>query len=445
MGRGELWPVWAIAALTALALGGCGGAHSNGLSSRPVAAAPAWGASLTLRSCPRAVRGLGMIALAARGRFELIDLASCRARVLAGQQVSGVSFSPDGRWLAYWPLVHSRLTGPAVVSAGGGRPRAPLGRGIIASSWAPNGELLYGITAGGSLLVASPTGGRRVISARLGRLVSGAGFGLSPNGRGAVVDRSSCHRPVGELDTINIQTGARTVAVDKAGRFFTFAGFSPDGRWLLFWSAPVCSASLAADGWPLDAVPASGGRPVRAVSHMLLYADFLSWCGAKLIAAAGPGRETQTGSAVVETGPLGWRERTIQPARRLSWVSPSCSPSGRLVAAAAGPNNARVSFGHEHRSIWLLHTDGTVVRRLSSPPAPALSDEAPRFSRDGRWVMFVRTRVVPVGSAAISRETIELVPAIGGNAVPVVNFTSSDFGYYDHFGWADEIDWHPPR
>ena len=82
------------------------------------------------------------------------------------------------------------------------------------------------------------------------------------------------------------------------------------------------------------------------------------------------------------------------------------------------------------------------MRRLSQPGATDLSDEAPRFSRDGRWVLFVRSEVVPVGSTAYSQDTLELVRASGvGGAIPVLSFTSGDFSYYDHFEWPTEIDW----
>jgi hypothetical protein len=114
--------------------------------------------------------------------------------------------------------------------------------------------------------------------------------------------------------------------------------------------------------------------------------------------------------------------------------------------AAAGANR-QIPFGAEHRSVYLLRPDGSVVRRLSQPDAADLSDEAPRFSRDGGWVLFVRSRVVTVGTSAYSHETIELVRASGaGTPVPVSSFTSGDFSYYDHFEWPTEIDWYqPPR
>jgi hypothetical protein len=59
-----------------------------------------------------------------------------------------------------------------------------------------------------------------------------------------------------------------------------------------------------------------------------------------------------------------------------------------------------------------------------------------------RWVLFVRSQVVTVGYTNFSRDTIELVRASGTSAVlPIVNFISGDFSFYDHFGRPDEIAW----
>ena len=409
-------------------------------TSTPLAGSKAKASPAALSSCPTAVRRLGLIVLTTRGRLELVDLATCHVTVLRGDDAGQPRFSPDGRWLAYTQHVNENTAGPVVIPAGGGIAHSPLGRGIVAWSWAPTGERLYGTTDGGSLVAASPTGRRRIVSTHLD-----GSFAVSPDGRSVAVNRSTCGRRTaadGELDTINAHTGVRSVLLRQAGRFFTFAGWSPNGRWLLFWSQIQCSASIAADGLPLRALPATGGKPIHVAGHMLRYDDFLSWCGRRLIAAAGPDRETQLGSALVETQGPAWRDHTLQDARKLSWVSPACAPSGRLLAAAAGPNTQDAGFGVQHRSIWLLRADGTRVRRVSRPPARDLSDEAPRFSRDGRWILFVRSRVVPVGRSAISRDTIELVRTSGDGApVPIIDFTSNDFSYYDHFNWPNEIDW----
>lgn len=359
-----------------------------------------------------------------------------------------VRFSPNGRWLAYGRFgPGANPSGPLVVGVDGGAPRSPLGKGIVAWTWSVHGSLLYGITNGGSLVAAGPAGPARTIATGVGTSSYGIDSPLvvSPDGRLAAVDRSACQpSTVGELDTVNLRTGARTVALRRPGEFLTLAGWSADGRWLLFWAASMCSGSLAADGWPLEAARVTGGPPVRAVRSMLLYDDFVTRCGARLIAAAGPDRQSNAYSKLVSLAPPRWRARTLEPARALSWVSPSCAPGGGVLAAAAGPSSDRAEFGVQHRSIWLLRTSGAVIRRLTLPPASDLSDEAPRFSRDGRWIMFVRSRVLP-GFGETSQDTIELVPASGtGAAVPVVSFTSGDISYYDHFDWPYEIDWYQP-
>lgn len=146
-----------VLACLALALGGCAGARLAG-SSRPEVGATATRSSLATASCPNAVQRHGLIAFTTRGRLELVDLATCSATVLRSSGAAEPRFSPDGRWLAYSQLVNGNPTRPVVIPTAGGRPRSPLGGGITAWSWAPTGELLYGTTAGGSLVAASLPG-----------------------------------------------------------------------------------------------------------------------------------------------------------------------------------------------------------------------------------------------------------------------------------------------
>src|SRR5579884_1251016 len=385
--------------------------------------------------CSRAVRGLGMLAVVSRGRVEVIDLATCRTRVVARVSVPSpvgranspiVHFVGAGRWLAYATIAaNGSLRGPFVVPVTGGRARAPLGSGLVAFTWAPDGSRLYGITGGGELVSAAPTGGLRVVARGLGGAAAFRSLAISADGRYAAVDISSCGKATSaSLLRVDLRTGAVRKALRQKGEYDTLAGWSPDGRWMLYWPQSICSASLAADGFPLYAVSSRGGRPVRAVAHTLLYPDFLTWCGGRLIAASTPGRETETGGKLVESGPPAWRQRTIEDARRESWVSPSCSASGRVLVAAAGRSTQDAGFGVEHRSLYLLRADGAVIRRLSEPGAADLSDEAPRFSRGGRWVLFIRSRVVTAGTSAYSHDTLELVRTSGtGGAVPLLSFS----------------------
>src|SRR5579875_444115 len=116
---------WVVVGLCSLVVAGCGSVSAvlipvvprpDSLPSAAVARGP--------RSCPRSVRGDGMIALAARRGVELVDLATCQSRVLADANATEVRFSADGRWVAFSPT--GRL-GPVVVSVRGGGTRSPLG------------------------------------------------------------------------------------------------------------------------------------------------------------------------------------------------------------------------------------------------------------------------------------------------------------------------------
>lgn len=402
----------------------------------------------TPSSCPRAAHGLGRIAYVTRGSLRLTDLRTCRTRVVSTGGAWSPQFSPDGRWLAFSRRAPDHSGSPMVVASAGGVVRSPLGAGLREWWWGPAGAgaVLYGVNRQGRLVRATPRGPARV-AAGGARTFAGAA-GASPDGASVATESSTCQPERFALDTVTVANGAQRVAVARQGSLGTFAGWSANGRWLLYWAQSMCSASLSADGWPLDAVPASGTghAPVTAVAHMLLFGDFLTWCGGRLIAASTPSRETQLRSRLVVTGPPAWRQRTIDSGARLSWVSPACAPSGRLLAAAAGRDSPDSEFGRAHRSIWLLTPGGTVVRRITAPLARDVSDEAPRFSRDGRWILFVRTRLslASEGIGGHSDDTLELVRARRAGpaaSIPIASFTSSDISFYDHFQWPSEIAW----
>jgi Tol biopolymer transport system component len=214
-------------------------------------------------------------------------------KVLRSDGAAEPRFSPDGRWLAYAQAVRGRPSFPVVLPLHGGGARAPLGTAVPVWSWAPHRDLLHGITSSGSLVVAPPKGRPRIVARGIGTTDYGydSPLVLSPDGSRAAVDRSGCGPPAaGELDVVDVRTGARTVALRANGAFFTLAGWSADGRWLVFWTTDQCSGPLAADGLQLEAVPVDGASPVRVLRSMLVFDDFLSWCGGGAVCpAAAPG------------------------------------------------------------------------------------------------------------------------------------------------------------
>jgi hypothetical protein len=73
---------------------------------------------------------------------------------------------------------------------------------------------------------------------------------------------------------------------------------------LLFVIDPDGSGSIQADGLTLRAVPVSGGRVVR-IARMLVYRDYLTWCGEKLVFTGGGDRVASTATRTGGSVPTG--------------------------------------------------------------------------------------------------------------------------------------------
>ena len=67
---------------------------------------------------------------------------------------------------------------------------------------------------------ASPTGGRRVVAAGLGTAAAFRSLAMSPDGRYAAVDTSSCGAASSaELLTVDLRTGAVRTALRQTGEY----------------------------------------------------------------------------------------------------------------------------------------------------------------------------------------------------------------------------------
>jgi dipeptidyl aminopeptidase/acylaminoacyl peptidase len=409
-------------------------------------------------TCPSLLHGrsdLGRIALVdGRGQLRVVDVATCRVHTLVSTGVEPpVRWSADGRYLAYGD--------GAVVPATGGTPAHPLGRlqpgwgtGSPGWVWSPNGHRLAGVTAAGAVLVGGPGISRQRLFPDGWGATSVA---WSPTGSSVAVSRSlytksppPYHQEIWLLD---LRSGARTMLLRERKPDLAppwLSGFSPDGRWLLAWEDEQNSASLAADGVPLVAVPVAGGRPATITRGELMYGDFVSWCTANSLALVqdNGGREVSRGDRIALAGPPpSWaRVAPADPGRKshLSFVSPACGPDdGTMIAAAAGPASEDLPFGHEHRSIWLLQVIGGNWHPLEPAPPPGMSDELPLWSSDGRWIAFVRT--TPSGAGGSGRlYLLDLGARLDGHArlvgpIAPVGVTGN---YYGHYGWAGQVAWY---
>lgn len=195
-------------------------------------------------------------------------------------------------------------------------------------------------------------------------------------------------------------TGAPTVRIVRGGQSIVFQdkvvitlprrpgpivleGASPDRKWILYAIDPLGSASLAADGLTLKAIRATGGRSYTVASG-LLYGDYRTWCGGRLVMTAGGDRISTHDKWLIATGPPTWRARVLVRDPHVALGSLACDGNGVVVQSA--PSSGVNDNVHAHWSIWRVGLDGSRTR-LTTPP-PGASDESPQAV--GSTVYFVR-------------------------------------------------------
>lgn len=378
-------------------------------------------------SCPFDL-GPGLFAWTSGGKLRVLDLRTCRSRTLVGRGAAGASFSADGRFVAFSRGVVGTHGGPVFRSLNG--------------VWAPRGHTQAAVTKSGGVVLQGPNlPGRRL-------LPDGWGAGSvawAPSGEFLVLGRSSFSRPAqNSIWLYHLATGDTQLV---AGVFPfehvpVLATISPAADWVVWWRFYDHAASANADGVPLLAKRIAGDAgPLRVVPRILAAPEFLTWCRGRLVLAAGVDRYTTRGKRLLVSGPPVWKPRNVSPDARRSWTSPSCSLDGRRVAVSAGRNWIEPRFGLEHRSIWTVSLDRRESRRLTAPPR-GLSDELPRWSGNGRAILFVRSG--PTRGDTTARGSLYLVRLEGRPAVRIADLGATG-NYYGRYGWFEQTDLFLPR
>jgi len=156
------------------------------------------------------------------------------------------------------------------------------------------------------------------------------------------------------------------------------------------------------------------------------------------------GRYVTEGDGVATAAPPAWKLQTILAAGgKTSWSSVACpAPSakgGGGLVVAAGPAHSDEPFGHEHRSLWMVapQPQATPQQLHAALPPRGASDELPMWSADGRWLLYVVTRLRGGGYGKLYA-----LDPFGGNPVGPVAAVGVTGNYYGAYGWANQIDWH---
>jgi hypothetical protein len=220
----------------------------------------------------------------------------------------------------------------------------------------------------------------------------------------------------------------RTIGPGETPGPIELLSWSGDGRWIFFVIDPGGSGSIQADGLTLRVVSRQGG-PARRVAKMLVYPNYLTWCGGRLVFTAGIDRVATNRKWLLVASPPTWRTRPLVTAPGRAWGAVTCAPDGRAVVVQSQQQSDDANFFAVHWSLWRVGLDGS-QRRLTSP-SRGYADESPRFSRDGRTLVFVRSRKGVGRLYALRR---------GGLAGPLLSLGYS-LGYYGHQDWWQTMEW----
>lgn len=373
---------------------------------------------------------LGAVAYIRGGSLHVVDLSFGRDRVLARVSVPQygsrpLAWSADGRWLS---------AGNLLIPAAGGSFCDPFGAQAVLH-WSPNGETLAATTAQG-VFIATPGGKpRRLLHA------GWSADGFDPGGSRLAAESRL------RLWSVAVATGRRTLLYRSPsvhGGPPELARWTPDGRWVLFWTDSEGSASIAADGLPLFAVPAGGGRAVPLERDVLRTPQFVVPCGpGHVLVVAGFDRYVSAHKSLQLLSEGSWTARAVSADPSHSWYDPSCSPDGGSIVATATlmPGDEDGTIDSSARMLWLLSPDGS-RRLLLGAPHDRVSFEGARFSRDGRHLLYLEhpTRY----GAPIQLRMLEVATGRSSGPIATIDGGSDYYGLHDLAGTEPGTSPRPP-
>ncbi len=351
--------------------------------------------------------------------------------------VSQPAWSPSGRWLAYHvpglrTIVVVRTDDPASepLALDSLIPNGPL----RAFAWSPRDDVLAVAPDNGGLYLYQPGAAATQVPESEGLVTS---FAWAPDGLAiAFVRQRQPFTPEATLDLVlvSLERPATTVLSSFAASeaSIRLAGWSPDGRWLLYWEFPLASASLAMDGVPLRALDVTApGKPVT-IATMLAEPSALAW-----------GKDGQTLWLIAGSDRIHWSpERQLLRCRVGTW---DCQPmdlgdASVPVALAASPDGARLALvtarSHEgafssdsELAEWVASRRLVLLALDTEPPVPidvpaALRSATETGVLDVQWASG-ETLVVLVQSPEGGQPRIVWLDVGSGTMRELLDLTSS--------------------
>ena len=330
--------------------------------------------------CPEAdpyipASDLGTVAYVRDGDLYRIDLEGGEIKLVESGNRSfdpHVRWSPDGRWISFGEGY--------VVPARGGEVCAPLGT-VAEPKWGADHTLVG--WRDGQVLLGGP--GLETREVYLKGHAAEPRFAVDDGRLVAIATPApGFSGPLGEpaIWILDLATGnasrSHTLPPDSTPQI---AGWSPDGRWILYWDTPKGTSPNGPR--PLWAVQRRISLGAVQVGRAALYGDRLTWCGDMVVVTARDDRLEERGRRLVGARAPGW---TPQPVTNLAgdiWSEPVCSPDGEEVVATTVPVYSRASAA---KSIS-VHSVGRGNSASWTFSGDFETRNPTRWSSDGEWLM----------------------------------------------------------
>jgi len=385
-----------------------------------------------------ALRGQGHLAFMWGGQLYVVDASKGTLHALPEfNSITNLTWSPDGRWLAY-----IRVTGEVwIARADGSRLHAIPGlpTQVTSVSWAPAADrlaVLASQSASSSLWIVTPDG-------RPHHIATGAtSVRWSPDGTALAYSLTlPHHNPVSRSDalfTMSVTGGRPIKRIVAKGDGIQVAGWWPTGKGVLYWRDPLHSASLASDGLGLYSLPF--GKAPRLLAPTLPYSDFVRWSSMDqlLLLVTGGGRELWHNKTLIICDVQTNHCRPLLRRSKVVMLDPAWAPSGREVAFVEARDLGPVSgFADPRallpwirsRTLWVASITNARVCAVRLPAGQGVF--APEWTYHSDGLLYFRD-----GSLWLTRvdgsPPVKIVDSLSSNPGLVVNY-----GYTSWSGtWA---------
>ncbi len=418
----------------------------------------ALGGAMSLRARGQALRPAVRVAYVQQGNIWVLDDPSGRrTRLTRDGHDSTPRWTTDGKALLFQRQLRSRSE---TLRWRPGKGIRQLRDGL----WSPDGSAVAMVRVGGhaqsTTTVWVARHGRAVRITPLEPAFRWYPLAWSPNSRRLALGRFAIPPPIkpGQempptLASLWVTVGAGNathlkrlplppVSPDHPG-WPDIALWSPRGRFLTVGVGPdTPCGSCRADGRPYYAISIARGTIVP-LGTALSTDEAISWAAddSYIVLSSPAGRETYANKHLVRVDPITGTKRTLSHDARWADIDPAISPGGSLIAFARGhasstANTVSTVALIASRHLFLIGAHAVRPHRLMS--APGWTDQAPVWSPDGQWLLFVRWRRHEQGHAAAA--ALWGVRADGSNAQRLARLDLPEgflngFGYYGAFGW----------